>query len=70
VWAFDREFLCPEENAVATLCTTFGSSALPKFDSIFKFDTPVYTADEATFFSGESISVPAGPAGLLSLIHI
>jgi hypothetical protein len=64
VWAFDREFLCPEENAVATLCTTFGSSALPKFDSIFKFDTPVYTADEATFFSGESISVPAGPAGL------
>lgn len=64
VWAFDREFLCPDESVVATLCTTFASSALPQFDSIFRFDTPVYTADEATFFTGPTVLVPAGPTGL------
>ncbi len=64
LWAFDKNYLCPEDHIVGTLCTTFGSSTLPTFDSIFSFDLPVYSADPASFYSGPALSVPAGPAGL------
>jgi hypothetical protein len=64
IWAYDKNYLCPEDFVMGTLCTTFGASTLPTFDSIFQFDKPVYSADQASFFTGPTISIPAGPTGL------
>lgn len=64
IWAYDKNYLCPEDHIMGTLCTTFLVPTLPSFDSIFQFDLPLYTADQASFFTGPTISVPAGPAGL------
>jgi hypothetical protein len=64
IWAYDKNYLCPEDHILGTLCTTFLVPTLPTFDSIFQFDLPLYTADQASFFTGPTILVPAGPAGL------
>jgi hypothetical protein len=64
IWAYDKNYLCPEDFILGTLCTTFSVPTLPTYDSLFQFDLPLYTADQASFFTGPTISVPAGPAGL------
>jgi hypothetical protein len=64
IWGYDKNYLCPEDFILGTLCTTFASPTLPTYDSLFQFDLPLYTADQASFFLGPTISVPAGPAGL------
>jgi hypothetical protein len=64
IWAYDKNYLCPEDFILGTLCTTFSVPTLPTFDSIFQFDLPLYTADQASFFTGPTITVPAGPGGL------
>jgi hypothetical protein len=61
IWAYDKELLCPEEDAYATLCTTFIAPTLPTMDSIFQFDEPVFTGDDAEFSVGDVLSVPAAP---------
>jgi hypothetical protein len=64
VWGYDKNYLCPEDFILGTLCTTFLAPTLPTYDSLFQFDLPLYTADQASFFTGPTISVPAGPGGL------
>jgi hypothetical protein len=64
IWGYDKNYLCPEDFILGTLCTTFAVPTLPTFDSLFQFDLPLYTADQASFFTGPTISVPAGPGGL------
>jgi hypothetical protein len=64
IWGFDKNYLCPEDFIQGTLCTTFSVPTLPTFDSLFAFDKPLYTADQASFFTGPTISIPAGPSGL------
>lgn len=64
IWAYDKNYLCPEDFILGTLCTTFASPTLPTYDSLFQFDLPLYTADQASFFTGPTIEVPAGPGGL------
>lgn len=64
IWGYDKNYLCPEDFIMGTLCTTFVAPTLPTYDSLFEFDLPLYTADQVAFFTGPTISVPAGPGGL------
>ncbi len=59
VWGYDKNYLCPEDFILATACTTFGSAAVPTYDSIFQFDNPVYTSSMMTFSSSLITLVPA-----------
>lgn len=62
LWGFDKNYLCPEDFILATICTTFTGPTVPSFDSIFSFDAPVYTADLMAFSASSTTTVPG--AGL------
>ena len=62
VWGFDKNYLCPEDFIMGTICTTFVGPTLPTYDSLFQFDEPVYTADMLYFEAGLTTLIPA--AGL------
>lgn len=59
LWGFDKAIICPEDALFATLSTTIGTS-IPIFDSIFQFDSPVYTEGSAEFSSGALLDLPVG----------
>jgi hypothetical protein len=62
-WGFDKNFMCPEDFILGTACVTFGGATLPRFDSIFAYDAPVYTS--AAIFNDDAVGfIPAGPVGL------
>lgn len=42
-WAFDRENLCPSDYIEGEMCSVIAAPTLMTFDSVFSFDTPVYT---------------------------
>ena len=62
MWGFDKNYLCPEDFIMGTICTTFASPTLPSYDSLFSFDEPVYTADMVYWSEGYQLVIPA--AGL------
>lgn len=64
-WGFDKMYLCPEDSIIGTCCVTFAVPTLPTFDSIFAFDSPVYTTETAVFDDGMLTTIPASPAGLV-----
>ena len=59
LWGFDKNLICPEDAIFATLSTTIATS-IPIFDSIFQFDTPVYTLGFAEFSTGNVTDLPTG----------
>ena len=62
IWAFDKNYLCPEDVITGTACTTFSSPTMPYFDGgIFAFDSPVYTQELALFGSGTVAELPPPP---------
>lgn len=62
MWGFDKNYLCPEDFIMGTICTTFAVTTMPAFDSLFSFDEPVYTADMVYFSEGYQLLIPG--AGL------
>jgi hypothetical protein len=62
VWGFDKNYLCPEDFIIGTICTTFASPTVVTYDSLFQFDVPVYTADMIYFSAGAQVLIPG--AGL------
>ena len=60
IWGFDKNYLCPEDAIVGTICLTLVAPAYPTMDSIFAYDLPVYSSDVAVFSAGAIASI-AGP---------
>jgi hypothetical protein len=63
VWGFDKNILCPEDAITAEACVAFGGPTLPRFDSIFAWDTPVFAGPPLAFQRANVTAVLAGPAG-------
>lgn len=63
-WGYDKVYLCPEDVIVATMCTTFLVATIPPFDSIFAFDTTIYTAEFGIFQDQNVLQVPGNPASV------
>jgi hypothetical protein len=64
IWGFDKNYLCPEDAIVGTMCLTYASSTMPTMDSIYSYDLPIYTLEAALFADGAISDVVANPPGL------
>jgi len=60
-WGFDKEWLCPEDTLGAERCELIVDGDSPRYDSIYKFDTPAYVQEVAT------LSPPASYVATFSL---
>jgi hypothetical protein len=56
-WGFDKKFLCPDDELIASACAQHAGGAVT-FDSVFQFDTGAEPTH--VFTSGAVTSVPAG----------
>lgn len=44
-WGYDKDNLCPVDYIVGEVCTTYPVNAPPVFDSVFAWDTGVFTSE-------------------------
>jgi hypothetical protein len=67
-WGFDKNYLCPEDAITASASIVYAVPTTPTFDTVFSFDTQVFTDSALTLSESDINSVPAGATGL-SLFH-
>jgi hypothetical protein len=64
-WGFDKNLLCPEDYILGKVTVTFLVDTMPVFDSIFAFDTELYSDTGFLIFEDSDIThVPAGATGV------
>lgn len=64
LWAFDKEWLCPEDNVVAEVSTRFAAPGPALFGQCFFFGQGYTEVYKFLKTGGPPISVPAGPSSL------
>jgi hypothetical protein len=64
IWAYDKNYLCPEDFIMGIICTVYAVPGPVVFDSVFSFDEPAYTGDLIFFSAGLTSLIPVAGNGL------
>jgi hypothetical protein len=64
-WGFDKDLLCPEDYIDCQVCITW-AGGVPTFDSIFAWDTEIFSSVPIVFSDANITAVPASGIVLFS----